>query len=166
MPNFDEINERLTVELQKNARRSNRELARTLGIADSTCLERVRSLQDEGIITGYHAEVNLDSLDRGLRAILAVRIHPKSRDAVESFRQFVLGLPEVLDVFVVTGSDDFQILVAVKDPQRLEDFVLDRIAQYPAVADVRASLVYEHLRRRPVQLLKDSKNRRSPGYPA
>lgn len=153
MPNLDETNRRLLLELQKNARRPNRDLARALGIADSTCLERVRSLQQSEVILGYSADVNLEALGRGLKAMIAVRIHPKSRDAVESFREFALGLPEVLDVFVVAGSDDFQVLVAVQDTQHLEDFVLDRIAQFPPVADLRASLVYEHLRRRPVEVL-------------
>lgn len=142
MPNLDETNRRLLLELQKNARRSNRELARTLRIADSTCLERVRSLQQSRGIAGYAAEVDLE--------------------AVESFRHFGLPLPEVLDVFVVTVTSDFQVLVAVQDPQRLEDFVLDRIAQYPSVADVHASLVYEHLRRQPVEILESTPSRRKP----
>lgn len=162
MPNFDEVNRSLLLELQKNARRSNRELARTLGVADSTCLERVRGLQESEVILGYSAEVNLDAMGRGLKAMIAVRIHPKSRDAVESFREFALSLPEVLDVFVVSGSNDFQVLVAVQDPQHLEDFVLDRIAQYPSVADLHASLVYEHLRRRPVEILEPTERRRPP----
>lgn len=154
MPNFDEVNRRLLAELQCNARRSNRELARTLGIADSTCLERVRGLQEDGVITGFHAEVDLDTLDRSVQAMLAVRIHPKSRDTVESFRNYVITLPEVLDLFMVAGGDDFLLLVAVSGPTLLKNFVLDRVAQYPAVADVRTSLVYEHIHRRPVELLR------------
>ncbi|MCT9093786.1 Lrp/AsnC family transcriptional regulator [Streptomyces sp. ASQP_92] len=165
MANFDEINRGLLLELQKNARRSNRELARALGIADSTCLERVRGLQQNEVILGYTAEVNLDAMGRGLRAMIAVRIHPKSRDAVESFREFVLTLTEVLDVFVVSGSNDFQVLVAVQDAQHLEDFVLDHIAQYPSVADLSASLVYEHLRRRPVDILQKRPPRRRRSEP-
>ncbi|MER0449641.1 Lrp/AsnC family transcriptional regulator [Streptomyces sp. NPDC006711] len=165
MANFDEINRGLLLELQKNARRSNRELARALGIADSTCLERVRGLQQNEVILGYTAEVNLDAMGRGLRAMIAVRIHPKSRDAVEAFREFVLTLTEVLDVFVVSGSNDFQVLVAVQDAQHLEDFVLDHIAQYPSVADLHASLVYEHLRRRPVDILESRPPRRRRSGP-
>ncbi|MFJ7326473.1 Lrp/AsnC family transcriptional regulator [Streptomyces cyaneofuscatus] len=162
MPNFDEISRGLLLELQKNARRSNRELARSLGIADSTCLERVRALQQKEVVLGYSAEVNLEALGRGLTAMIAVRIHPKSREAVESFREFVFGLSEVLDVFVVSGNNDFQVLVAVKDTQHLEDFVLDHIAQYPAVADLHTSLVYEHLHRRPVEILEPTPRKRRP----
>ncbi|MFI0902263.1 Lrp/AsnC family transcriptional regulator [Streptomyces sioyaensis] len=164
MTNFDAVNQGLLLELQKNARRSNRELARALGIADSTCLERVRGLQQSEVILGYSAEVNLEAMGRGLKAMIAVRIHPKSRDAVEAFRKFVLTLTEVLDVFVVSGSNDFQVLVAVQDAQHLEDFVLDHIAQYPSVADLHTSLVYEHLHRRPVEIL-DSKPRRRRSAP-
>lgn len=162
MPNFDEVNRRLLLELQKDARRSNRELARTLGIADSTCLERVRGLLQSDVIIGFSAEVDPAALGRGLKAMIAVRIHPKSRDAVESFRGSVLVLPEVLDVFVVAGSDDFQVLVAVHDAQHLEDFVLDRIAQFPSVADLRTALVYEHLSRRPIEILEPTARRQHP----
>ncbi|MFL6117563.1 MAG: Lrp/AsnC family transcriptional regulator [Catenulispora sp.] len=162
MAHLDEVTRRLLLELQKNARRSNRELARTLGIADSTCLERIRTLQSSGLIEGFHAEVNLEGLDRGLRAMIAVKIHPKSREAVESFRDFVVRLPEVLDVFVVTGSDDFQVLVAVEGPKQLEDFVLDRVAQFPSVADLSASIVYEHLKRRPIDPLPPAIIRQRP----
>jgi DNA-binding Lrp family transcriptional regulator len=162
MPNLDQTSRALLSELQKNARRSNRELARALGIADSTCLERVRSLQSSGIIEGFHAEVSLEGLDRGLRAMIAVKIHPKSRKAVESFRDFVVQLPEVLDVFVVTGSEDLQVLVAVEGPKQLEDFVLDRVAQFPSVADLSASIVYEHLKRRPIEPLPRAAARPRP----
>lgn len=153
MTKLDELSTRLLLELQKDARRSNRELARILGVADSTCLERVRALQSSGVITGFHAEVDLESLDRGLRAMIAIKILPKSRDAVDAFRTFVRGVPEVLDIFVVAGSDDFQLLVAVRDPRHLEALVVDRIAQFPAVSDLRASLVYEHITRRPIEPL-------------
>lgn len=118
------------------------------------------------MITGYHATVALTELGRGVRAMVAVRIHPKSRDAVESFRNHVFTLPEVLDIFMVAGGDDFLVLVAVADPAHLRNFVLDHLAQYPSVADVRTSLVYEHLRRRPVEVLEPAppagrSNRRS-----
>lgn len=172
MPKFDEINRRLLLELQKDSRRSNRELARILGVADSTCLERIRGLQQNDTIVGYSAELNLTALERPLKAMIAVRIHPKSRTAVESFREVVLEFPEVLEVFMVTGSDDFQVLVAVPDPQHLKAFVLDRIAQYPSVADLQASLVYEHHMRRPIEILEPqqkpehSRTRTRSGFPS
>ena len=132
--------------LRANARRSNREIARELRIADSTCHDRVRRLQQEGVISGYHADVDLEAMGRSVQAIIAVRLQPKTRKAVEEFRDMVTRLDDVLAVFVVTGSDDFLVQVAVPTTRALEAFVLDHIAQYPHIADVRTSLVYEHRR--------------------
>ncbi len=144
---LDRLDQRVIAELRANARRSNREIARQIGIADSTCHDRVRRLQDDGVITGYHADIDLERVGRSVQAIIAVRLQPKTRQAVENFRDLVTQLDEVLAVFVVSGSDDFLVQVAVPTTQALESFVLDHIAQYPHIADVRTSLVYEHRRR-------------------
>lgn len=145
---LDRLDLDILAELRANARRSNREIARELRIADSTCHDRVRRLQQEGVIRGYHAEVDLEAMGRSVQAIIAVRLQPKTRKAVEEFRDMVTRLDDVLAVFVVTGSDDFLVQVAVPTTRALEAFVLDHIAQYPHTADVRTSLVYEHRRRR------------------
>lgn len=156
MPPNNSVDERLLMELQKNARRTNRELARAVGIAESTCLERVRNLQRSGAIEGFHAEVNLADLGRNVQAIISVRLQPKTRRAIDAFTDFVLTLPETLAFFVVSGHDDFLVQVAVPDPAALEAFVLDHIAQHPNIADVHTSLVYEHIKRRPLERLDPS----------
>ena len=143
---LDRLDRQIAGALRANARRSNREIARQLGIADSTCHDRVRRLQEEGVITGYHAEIDLAAVGRSVQAIIAVRLQPKTRKAVEDFRDMVTRLDDVLAVFVVTGGDDFLVQVAVPTTRALEAFVLDHIAQYPHTADVRTSLVYEHRR--------------------
>jgi DNA-binding Lrp family transcriptional regulator len=119
-------------------------------VAPSTSLERVRSLRQRGVIRGYHAEVNLASVGRAVQALVAVRIRPPSRHNIESFQAWVLGLPETVGVFVVSGGDDFLIHVAVPDTDGLYAFVVDRLTERPDVADVRTSVVYQHLVSRPV----------------
>jgi DNA-binding Lrp family transcriptional regulator len=137
--------------LQKNARATNKELARAAGIAESTCLERVRSLRQRGVITGYHAEVDLAALGRTIRAIITVRLHPKTIESVQAFQAQVLEEPEVLSVTTTTGADDFLVDVAVPDVDHLRLFVLERLNGLPAVADTRTSLVYEHRRKTVVE---------------
>jgi DNA-binding Lrp family transcriptional regulator len=153
MPQLSPVDQVLVTELQKNARITNRALAQAAGIAESTCLERVRALHQQGVLRGFHASVNLEPLDRHVQALIAVRLQPKTRTAVEGFRDFIITRPETLALFVISGSDDFLILVAVADTRHLEGFVLDHIAQHPHIADVRTSLVYEHLERLPIEPL-------------
>lgn len=137
--------------LQKNARATNKELARAAGIAESTCLERVRNLRQQGVITGYHAEVDLAALGRTIRAIITVRLHPKTIESVQAFQAQVLEEPEVLSVTTTTGADDFLVDVAVPDVDHLRLFVLERLNGLPDVADTRTSLVYEHRRKTVVE---------------
>jgi DNA-binding Lrp family transcriptional regulator len=143
---LDELDSALLAGLQNNARQTNRDLAEAVGVAPSTSLERVRSLRERGVIRGYHADVDLQALGRGVQALVAVRIRPPSRQNIEAFREWVAQLPETVGVFVVSGGDDFLVHVAVPNTDGLYAFVIDRLTERPEVADVRTSIVYEHRR--------------------
>lgn len=153
MADLDVIDSALLTYLQNDARRTNRDLAAALGIAPSTCLERVRSLCNRGLVTGFHAHVDLAVLGRPLQALIAARVKPPNRAVIDGFRAFVEQLPEVIAVFVVSGGDDFLIHVAVRDTDQLQALVLDKLTRRKELADVRTSLVYEHLRKSEVAQL-------------
>ena len=87
------------------------------------------------------------AIGRGVQALIAIRIRPPSRRNIEGFRGWVSKLPETIGVFVVSGSEDFLIHVAVRDNQDLYAFVIDRLTERPEIADVRTSVVYEHLQK-------------------
>jgi DNA-binding Lrp family transcriptional regulator len=150
---LDRIDRAILVELQNDARLPNKELAARVGLAPSTCLERVRALRARGVLRGFHAEVDREALGRGLEAIVAVRIRPHSRPQVESFWTYALALPEVIEVFHVTGADDFLLHVGVAGTDALRDFVLDRLTVRPEVAHVESRIVYQHGRRRALEPL-------------
>ncbi|MEY9887088.1 DNA-binding Lrp family transcriptional regulator [Catenulispora sp. MAP12-49] len=153
MTDLDAVDSALLALLQNDGRRTNRELATLLNIAPSTCLERMRSLRRRGLIVGYHAQVDLAAIGRPLQALIAVRVRPPNRAVIDGFRAFVEQLPEVLSVFVVSGGDDFLIHVAVKDTDQLQALVLDKLTRRKELADVRTSLVYEHLRKTEIEPL-------------
>ena len=142
---MDEIDVAIVRELQRDARQSNRDLAATLGIAPSTCLERVRSLRTRGIITGFHAAVSLRALNRDVQALIAVQVRPLNREIIEDFKRYMTGLPEVLSVFVLAGGDDFLVHVAVPDIERLHDFLMDRFTNRREIVGFRSSIVYHHV---------------------
>ena len=144
---MDELDTALLTLLQEDAKLTNKELAARLHIAQSTCIERVRALTRRGIVRGHHAEVDLRKIGRPVQAMVAVRLRPPDRGVIESFRTFVTSLPEVLEVFVMSGSDDFLLHVAVADNDHLSGFVLDRLTQRKEIVDVRTSVVFNHFRR-------------------
>ena len=143
---LDELDTAILRELQADARRTNRDIAAAVGVSPTTALDRTRSLRQRGVIRGARLDVDLAQLGRPVQALIAVRIRPPSRTNIERFRDWVSGLPETLGVFVVSGHEDFLIHVAVGGNQDLYAFVIDRLTQRPEVADVRTSVVYEHIR--------------------
>ncbi|MDT0344404.1 Lrp/AsnC family transcriptional regulator [Streptomyces litchfieldiae] len=142
---MDELDSAIIAHLQRDARQTNRELARTLGIAPSTCLERVRALRNRGVLTGFHAAVDLRKLGLRLQALLSVQVRPLSREVIEGFKTYVAALPEVLSVFVVAGNDDFLVHVAVEDADQLHAFLMDRLSQRREVIGFRSSVIYQHV---------------------
>jgi DNA-binding Lrp family transcriptional regulator len=144
---LDAVDHALLRELQEDARRSNRELAEAVHVSPSTSSERVRALRADGVIRGYHADVALDALGRRVQALTAVTIRPPTRENIEAFRNWTATLPELVAVFVVSGSSDFLLHVAVADTDALYAFVIDRLTERSEIADVNTSVVYEHIRR-------------------
>jgi DNA-binding Lrp family transcriptional regulator len=142
---LDELDKAILRELQVDARRTNRAIAAAVGVSASTALERTRSLRDRGVIRGAVLDLNLAAVGRGVQALIAIRIRPPSRRNIEGFRNWIAQLPETIGVFVVSGSEDFLVHIAVRDNQDLYAFVIDRLTQRPEVADVRTSVVYEYL---------------------
>jgi DNA-binding Lrp family transcriptional regulator len=152
---LDRTDRALVAALQKNARISNKDLAALVGLAPSTCLERVRALVARGVVKGFHAEIDRDALGRGLEAIVAVRVRPHSRENVDAFWGYALGLPEVVEVFHVTGADDFLVHVGLADMEALRNFVLDRLTVRPEIAHVETRLIFGQQRRPALEPLYD-----------
>jgi DNA-binding Lrp family transcriptional regulator len=142
---FDRIDDAILTELQNNARLSNKELAAQVGLAPSSCLERVRRLHERGVLTGYRAIVNPVALNVGLQAFVAVRLKHHSRDVFETFRAHLMTLSEVVSVYHTGGENDFLVHVAVRDAEHLRDLALDSFTTRAEVARLNTSLVYEHL---------------------
>ena len=146
MARIDDIDAAILAELQADARRTNRDVAASVGISPTTALDRTRALRDRGVIRGASLDLDLSAIGRGVQAIIAVRIRPPSRRNIEGFRNWVSQLPDVVGVFVTSGNEDFLVHVAVPDNDHLYAFVIDRLTERPEIVDVRTSVVYEHIR--------------------
>ncbi|ARJ07270.1 Lrp/AsnC family transcriptional regulator [Humibacter sp. BT305] len=148
---MDEVDLAILRLLRSDARMTNREVAARAGVSPTTALDRTRALRERGIIRGAILEVDLAAVGRGVQALIAVRIRPPSRRNIESFRDWAATLPDVVGVFVTSGAEDFIVHVAVPDNDSLYAFVIDRLTERPEVADVRTSVVYEHLANREIE---------------
>jgi DNA-binding Lrp family transcriptional regulator len=138
---FDSVTRALLRELQKDARQPNKALAEKIGVAPSTCLERVRELQARGVIRGFRAVVDPASVGRPMEAILSIQQRAAQREAVESLLDDCAARPETVRVMALTGTTDFIVHVAVRDMTHLRDLVWS-IIERREVARVQSSLVF------------------------
>ena len=148
---LDQIDFEILDQLQNNARLSNKELAAAVGLAPSSCLERVRRLVHDEVLQGFHAEVSDRALGIGAQAMIEVELEQHSRETVDQFSSYVLEkVPEVIGLYHVTGDQDFLMHVVVRDADHLRDLLLDRFTTRSEVARVQTHIVFSH-HRRPVR---------------
>jgi len=143
---LDRIDFEILAALQKDARLSNKELAAHVGLAPSTCLVRVRRLVEDGVLRGFHADIDPAALGVGLMAMVSVRLARHARDEVDAFRKHVLALPEVVSVYHLAGSVDFLVHVALRDAEHLRDLVLDDFTRRAEVAHLETHVLFEYVR--------------------
>lgn len=139
---LDAIDRTLLSELSRNGRISNTDLAAIAGIAESTCLKRVRALQASGVIVGFHAEISPAALGLHLEALITIRLHAHARGDLRRFQTYLEELPATQRVYFLAGDRDFLVHVAVPDAAALRELVSDTISLKPEVASTSTSLIF------------------------
>ena len=129
--------------LQNNARTTYRDLAAAVGVAPSTCLDRVNRLRRTGVIRGYSVQLDPVALGLPLQAFLAVRTGPHHRPLVSQFVEHALAQPHTRAVHLVAGPDDYLIHVAARDVEDLQRVAVDALTDRPGVMSVRTNLVFQ-----------------------
>lgn len=142
---LDALDRRILSQLAADGRITNSTLASRVGVAESTCLTRVRSLRERGIVRGIHADVDLAALGFGIQAVIKVRLGSHNRDHVASFHQTLATIPGALRILHVGGEDDYLIQVAVSSTQQLRDLVLEHINVHPVVRHTETQIVFEEI---------------------
>lgn len=149
-PLLDAVDRRLVALLLENGRASNVALARAAGVSESTCLARVRSLHDRGIVRSVTADIDLTRVGLSVQAMVAIRFAGHLRADVDAFAAEVTDLPGVLATYNISGADDFLVHVAAPTPEALRDFVLDHLAGRRGVVHAETSLIFHTNRGRNV----------------
>ena len=146
MKKLDNIDLQILTILYNDADITNKELAEQIGIAPSTCLERVKRLRHKRVIKGAFIDVNLNTIGGNIEAIAAIRLQPYSEQIVNQFRDDLLKYPEILNLYHMGGSYDYYIHMSVQDSEHLRQFVFKNITSRDEVTTVETSLVFEHSR--------------------
>jgi Lrp/AsnC family transcriptional regulator, leucine-responsive regulatory protein len=141
---IDEIDRQILDIVQRNARTNNAEIAREIGLAPSAAHNRVRKLEERGVIQGYEARLDPESLGLGLLAFVFVRSHETMGEW--SAGEALARLPEVQEVHHVAGEDCYLIKVRAASTTALGELLRTKLAAIPAVAATRSTIVLETIK--------------------
>lgn len=144
---IDEIDGSILDILQYNARTTQSELAKAVGLAPSAVLERLRKLESKGIIKDYVALIDPHVVDRGMLAFVAVRTSEHGPDMPSAYE--LSRIPEVLEVHHVAGDDCYLLKVRTRDAEHLGQILRQQIASTVSVTSTRTTIVLETVKEDP-----------------
>lgn len=117
----------------ENGRLSNTELAERVGLTPSPCWNRVRRLEQNGIIRGYGAVIDASALGVPELIIVEVTLDRHDDSVLQKFGEAVASVPEILEVYLVTGDYDYLLKVAASDTRDFEEFLRNRLYSIPGI---------------------------------
>jgi DNA-binding Lrp family transcriptional regulator len=146
MEPLDAIDAAILQVLATDGRIPNNALAARVGLAPSTCLVRVRALQQRGVIRGFAADVDPAALGFPIQAMVAITMQAHARGRLAEYMDEVLLMPGVLNAYLLAGGSDFLVHVAAASVEELRTLVIDRVSQDPDVASTETSLIFRYAR--------------------
>lgn len=146
---LDDIDRQILNQLSENARISNAELASACGIAQSTCITRVRNLVNNKIITGFTAKLDRRKVGLSNQVLISVTLRAGARAHLADFMEQMSAHPDVIQVFFLGGQEDFIVHLAAKTSDQVREFVLENLSNNPTVAATRTNMVFDHFSKAP-----------------
>jgi len=138
---LDEIDRMILAELQADGRMTNVELAKRVGISAPPCLRRVRTLEEQGYIRGYHADVDARELGFEVQVFAMVGLVSQAEVDLSAFEQRCQGWPLVRECHMLNGEVDFILKCVAPDLRSFQNFLTEHLTAAPNVASVKTSLV-------------------------
>ena len=138
---LDPIDRKILAELQADGRMTNVELARRVGISAPPCLRRVRTLEESGLIRGYHADVNIRDLGFEVQVFVMVGLDSQAEAALSAFEQRCRDWPLVRECHMLNGEVDFILKCVAPDLSGFQSFLTGELLTAPNVDSVKTSLV-------------------------
>jgi DNA-binding Lrp family transcriptional regulator len=138
---LDDIDRMILSELQADGRMTNVELARRVGISAPPCLRRVRTLEEQGFIRGYHADVNARELGFEVQVFAMVGLVSQAEVDLSAFETKCKGWPLVRECHMLNGEVDFVLKCVAPDLRTFQNFLTEQLTSADNVASVKTSLV-------------------------
>jgi DNA-binding Lrp family transcriptional regulator len=146
MITVDAVDLRILAALQDDGRLTNQQLADMVGLSASQCSRRRMRLEDEKVISGYHANLAGEALGFSLIAFIHITLATHSPDNAKRFRALVNRVDEIQEAYSLTGDADYLLKAVLRDLKGLSDIVNNVLMPHQSVAHVRSSVVLERLK--------------------
>ncbi|GAC15360.1 leucine-responsive transcriptional regulator Lrp [Aliiglaciecola lipolytica] len=143
---LDRIDRNILIALQKNGKLSNVDLAKSVGLSASPCLERVKRLEQQGYITGYHAQVDPHKLGAAMLVFVEITLTKTSVDIFEEFSAAVRKHDDIQECHLVSGNFDFLLKARVADMSSYRKLLGDTLLRLPGVSESRTYVVMEEVK--------------------
>lgn len=143
---FDRIDRNILNELQNDGRISNVELSKRVGLSPTPCLERVKKLEQDNVITGYSADLNPKYLDAALLVFVEITLTRTAPDVFEEFSKAVMDVGVIQECHLVSGNFDFLLKTRVSDMQAYRNLLGDTLLTLPSVSESRTYVVMEEVK--------------------
>lgn len=141
---MDDLDSRIVDLLQRDGRATQLEISRTVGLSQPAVAERIRKLEERGVITGYTARVDPASLGKDITAFIGVSIeHPKY---FEGFAKKVLALPEILEAHRVAGQDSYVLKVRTDNTKTLDTLLVETLRTINGVTRTHTTIVLSSIK--------------------
>ncbi|HEX3781198.1 MAG TPA: Lrp/AsnC family transcriptional regulator [Pseudonocardiaceae bacterium] len=136
---YDKTDRAILVELQRNGRVANVDLAEAVSLSPSSCLRRTKALEAGGLIAGYRAELDRERAGLGLTVFVSLKVEQHSRTTSRRIEEALISIPAVVACYVVSGQADFLIEAVVPSLTDYESLLLDQILAIDVVTDARST---------------------------
>lgn len=143
---LDRIDRQILRELQAEGRLSLTVLGERVGLSTTPCTERVRRLENDGVIMGYSARLNPAHIEAGLLVFVELKLSYKSADIFEEFRRAVLKLPHILECHLVSGDFDYLIKARINEMASYRKLLGEILLSLPHVRDSKSYIVMEEVK--------------------
>ena len=138
---LDQIDRMILAQLQADGRMTNVELASRVGISAPPCLRRVRTLEEQGYIRGYHADIDPRELGFEVQVFAMVRLISQAESDLTAFEAKCISWPLVRECHMLNGEVDFILKCVAPDLRTFQNFLTEQLTSAPNVANVKTSLV-------------------------
>jgi Lrp/AsnC family leucine-responsive transcriptional regulator len=159
MATFDTIDKVLLEALQRNGRETHTGLARQVGLTPPAVLERVRKLEERGVISGYTAVLDPTSLGFELRVFIAVTLARHQENAIGAFLEAIAEFPQIVGHYHLTGRFDFLLQGVFPDVPALEQFIAHRLTALPVIDRAETFIILSGHHGRPLPIPEPEETR-------